>query len=186
MDDPKTQNFTGIKKFAAIVLLISFSGIITGIVLRNILLQSREIAQNDVTPFSEAHEFVEDSLLSYDKSKFLRDVTIPDYTEVSPGERFIKIWEIKNSGKLVWKDRYMAEMRVQLDGRHRLIPYRSLIPVPLTEPGDSSKISVSFTAPSVPGTYASYWKIMYFYNKRPVFPFYKLSVIWVVVKVVEK
>ena len=33
---------------------------------------------------------------------FLSDVTIPDNTEMTPGDQFTKTWRVKNSGSCVW------------------------------------------------------------------------------------
>src|SRR5689334_20140279 len=37
-----------------------------------------------------------------DSAILLQDVTIPDNTQVDPGEKFTKTWEFQNSGKCTW------------------------------------------------------------------------------------
>jgi hypothetical protein len=37
------------------------------------------------------------------RSKFIRDVTIPDYTVMTPAEVFTKAWQVQNSGTCPWR-----------------------------------------------------------------------------------
>src|SRR5689334_9959277 len=37
-----------------------------------------------------------------DNAAFVRDITYPDGSKVSPGQHFIKEWEIKNTGTVHW------------------------------------------------------------------------------------
>ncbi len=107
--------------------------------------------------------------LPSDVSQFVRDVTIPDGTMVMAGARFVKTWEVQNVGKTVWHDRFLkcmdeelvvmsADDGVELNVSPRLMPEVRCIPVPRTLPGGVAQLSVSFRAPSIPGTCVSYWK----------------------------
>jgi len=110
--------------------------------------------------------------LPEDVSQFIRDVTIPDGTVVMAGSRFVKTWEVQNAGKAVWDDRFLRCMDEELVVMHagdgaqlnvspRLEPEIRRIAVPRTPPGGAVQLSVSFQAPSIPGTCVSYWKSVY-------------------------
>jgi Domain of unknown function (DUF4062)/Ig-like domain from next to BRCA1 gene len=103
----------------------------------------------------------------YDDSSFVGDITIPLGHMVETGDRFTKIWEIENTGLTVWKNRSLREENPTASG---LIPDTSLVPIPLTGPGERVRISVTFTAPEHPATCESYWK-MVDRNGKHCFPY---------------
>ena len=102
-----------------------------------------------------------------DRSAFVQE-TIPDGTLVLYGQRFSKTWELQNVGRVPWEGRYLQclddEIVVYtLSGEklrisENLKPDVQRIPVPVTPPGELVKLTVEFTAPSMPGTFISYWK----------------------------
>jgi hypothetical protein len=83
------------------------------------------------------------------------DVTIPDDTEMVPGQEFTKTWRLQNAGTCAWTNDYNlvwfsgeqfgAPASVRLDGT--------------VESGNSIDLSVDMTAPDTPGSYISYWKL---------------------------
>ena len=83
------------------------------------------------------------------------DVTIPDDTEMLPGEEFTKTWRLQNAGTCAWTSDYSlvwfsgeqfdAPTSVSLDGT--------------VDPGDTVDISVDMKAPDTSGNYISYWKL---------------------------
>lgn len=89
------------------------------------------------------------------KASFLSDVSIPDDTEMAPGEFFTKTWRFQNSGACTWTSAYDL---VWFSGEKMGAPDR----VPLNgnvEPGQSVELSVDMVAPSQAGTYQSNWKL---------------------------
>ena len=90
-----------------------------------------------------------------DSLQFVADVTIPDDTNMAPGQDFLKTWRVKNTGSCPWGEGYelvYADYANDLDGQ----------PQPLTEvvqPGQEVEISVQFTAPSEIGNYLSAWQM---------------------------
>jgi Ig-like domain from next to BRCA1 gene len=89
-----------------------------------------------------------------DESTFIRDVTFPDNSIVKPGQRFIKKWELKNTGTVRWTDRYVIP-----DGPSTgECSYPSQIPVPATNPGQTVVISVPVIAASSGLCYVT-WKM---------------------------
>jgi len=83
------------------------------------------------------------------------DVTIPDGTQLTPGQDFVKTWKIKNTGICAWGDGYgliYAGYANQMSGE----------PVPLgtlVEVGQEIDVSVNFKAPTAVGEYTSAWQM---------------------------
>lgn len=93
-----------------------------------------------------------------DDAKFISDVTYPDGTTVRGSEQFTKTWRFQNTGKTTWtKDYSIQYLEGNLQGRNGDLTFKLLQPVP---PGEFAEISVLFTAPTNPGTYSSYWKLL--------------------------
>ncbi len=86
-------------------------------------------------------------------AQFVRDVTIPDDTELPGGTPFVKTWLLENNGDVPWGAGYTL---YHVSG----VPMtnRTSIPLPACPPGGSVPISVRMTAPIEPGTYFSDWR----------------------------
>jgi len=83
------------------------------------------------------------------------DVTIPDDTQMSPGQTFTKVWRLRNSGTCTWSKDYSIAV---FSGEAMSAP--SSVPLPNKfEPGQSMDISVDLIAPSTAGTYQGNWKL---------------------------
>lgn len=104
---------------------------------------------------------------SIDRSEFIADVTIPDGTIMKPGEEFTKIWEIRNSGNVIWSNRYLKRLGA-LSGS-ALITSKSRVKIPKTLPGERVEIAVKLKAPEVATTTTAMWK-MTFSDGRLCFP----------------
>jgi hypothetical protein len=117
--------------------------------------------------------------ITTDSSLFIADVTIPDGAFIRINERFIKTWEIRNAGSVVWRDRYLT--RQALPGTSDNLSSPSRVPIPTTVPGQDVEISVPFTAPRLPGSYRINWKITDA-NGNKLFP--NSSAIYMIVNVV--
>ena len=85
----------------------------------------------------------------------IRDVTIDSGTEMSPGERFVKTWQVENSGTCDWLYGYRL---VPVSGtRLSSEPVRvNNLPV---APKEWRQVSVSMEAPDDAGTYSQYWQL---------------------------
>ncbi len=83
------------------------------------------------------------------------DVNVPDNTQMTPGQEFVKTWKIKNSGICTWGAGYKivyAGYNDQLSGQ----------PQPITGvigPGQEVQISINFKAPAKVGEYISAWTL---------------------------
>jgi len=90
-----------------------------------------------------------------DKADYVADITIPDGTNLAPGETFVKTWRLVNSGTSTWTTAYALEF---LSGSQMGGPAK----VPLTTevaPGKTIDISVNLTAPSESGQHIGYWQM---------------------------
>lgn len=88
-----------------------------------------------------------------DVLSFMKDITIPDGTEVKPGEELDKRWQIRNNGTCDWTSKYTLQLifgeAMGSPQEQALVPLRS---------GNESPIRVVLTAPTEPGTYRSGWQ----------------------------
>jgi hypothetical protein len=87
--------------------------------------------------------------------KFIKDVTIPDGTQLGAGETFTKTWRIQNVGTCTWTTAYDL---VFVSGSAMNAP----AVIPLTAnvaPGQTVDLSVSMKAPDTSGDYTGYWML---------------------------
>jgi len=91
-----------------------------------------------------------------DIAAFIDDVTIPDGTEMEPGELFTKTWRLRNNGSCNWTTSYRLVFVSgdQMDG-----PDLQEFTTDWIYPGFDVDVSVDLVAPSEPGTYIGYWKL---------------------------
>lgn len=89
------------------------------------------------------------------------DVTFPDYTEVAPGQDFVKTWKIKNTGTCTWGTGYSVIYAYgeRMSGVAEPLPS-------VVAPGEEVEVSVRFKAPDKAGQYSSTWR-MANANKSP-------------------
>ena len=85
---------------------------------------------------------------------FIGDVTIPDGSDLTPGQAFVKTWRVKNIGSCIWTTQYalvftggtlMGQVEVSLTAN--------------VFPGQTVDLSVDMTAPSDAGHYISYYML---------------------------
>lgn len=86
------------------------------------------------------------------------DVNIPDNTIMSPGQEFVKTWKIKNVGACTWDDGYKMVFSYSNPPNEKMSgaaqPFTAAV-----APGEEVEVSVAFKAPSLPGTYQSFWTL---------------------------
>lgn len=73
---------------------------------------------------------------------------------LSTGERFTKIWRMRNEGTSPWAE----NTALTFVGGDQLGAPESVL-VPAVGPGEEIDIPVDMVAPSVPGRYVSYWRL---------------------------
>jgi len=82
-----------------------------------------------------------------DSAILLRDVTIPDDTQMQAGKTFTKTWEFQNSGECPW-----IGYTIQYDSGDQMSAPLSA-PIPDTLPKANVQVSISLTAPLTNGNY---------------------------------
>ena len=84
---------------------------------------------------------------------YVQDLTIPDGTNVTPGESIDKQWLVSNSGTCNWDSRYRLKLisgdNMGTSNAQALYPARA---------GTQATIRIVFTAPQNSGTYESAWQ----------------------------
>jgi hypothetical protein len=91
-----------------------------------------------------------------DNAVYVEDTTIPDGTIIKPGETFVKIWKVKNTGTTTWPTAYRLVYLEGLQGANGTLNVHLDHPV---KPDLTLEIKVTFTAPTTPGKYTSYWRL---------------------------
>lgn len=142
----------------------------------------------DMVPMKPAHR----RAMAGDRSAFVADVTHPDGSTVSPGQRFLKVWALQNVGTVPWHGRALLcrddEVAIYDTGNAKVLvspglqPEQRSVPLPDVAPGDTVQVAVWFRAPSQPCSVVSYWK-MVDAEGRICFP--AAAGLWVMVRVVS-
>ena len=87
-----------------------------------------------------------------DLAQFIRDVSIPDGSQIAPGASFTKTWRLRNAGTCTWSGYTLVfDSGDQMGGIAQSFG--------TVAPGQEVDLSVNFTALTTPGTYRSYWRI---------------------------
>jgi hypothetical protein len=109
-----------------------------------------------LTPFqnsiqlSSAAQSTEDCL---NAAEFIKDISVPDFSPMKAGQRFIKTWQLKNSGTCTWTPDYAL---VFVWGNRM----SGVTPKPLgrtVTPGQVIEVSTEMQAPIEPGDYQGSW-----------------------------
>lgn len=88
-----------------------------------------------------------------DQGQFVKDVTIDDGTNFTPGATFTKTWRIRNTGTCTWSGYSLVfDSGDAMSGT-------SPIPMGTVGPGQEVDLSVNLTAPATGGSYRGYWRI---------------------------
>ncbi|MET7949534.1 NBR1-Ig-like domain-containing protein [Micromonospora sp. NPDC005324] len=157
---------------AAVVLVVAMVAVL-GVVVRG--RSSRDdpgavAASSAPSPSASAFS---DSLIPGDSSKFISDITIPDGTRVRVNSQFVKVWALKNVGKVAWHNRFLQRTNPTADADGCQVPDR--VAIGDTPPDEQVMISVEVIAPSRPGKCWVSWKMVdengqeYFPTRRPVY-----------------
>jgi hypothetical protein len=107
------------------------------------------------SPFAQVTDASGTVVALCDSLDFVADVNVPDDTNMSPGQDFLKTWRVKNTGSCPWGAGYKlvyADYENDLSGQFQ----------PLTQvvqPGQEVELSVQFKAPDDVGVYLSAWQM---------------------------
>jgi len=84
---------------------------------------------------------------------FVEDVTYPDHTRLTAGEKFTKTWKLQNTGTCTWTGYSIAFV----SGDKMEAP--NSLPVPETEANSTVDISIDLVAPSEDGAYTGNFEL---------------------------
>jgi hypothetical protein len=88
-------------------------------------------------------------------SAYVSDVTVPDNTVYAPGERFDKVWRVRNTGSLAWE----PGSRLGFVSGDRMEGSEHQVTAPVAS-GDTADATVALVAPTEPGNYTSNWRMV--------------------------
>jgi hypothetical protein len=88
-----------------------------------------------------------------DQAAFVKDITIPDGSQINPGASFTKTWRLRNAGACQWSGYTLVFDSGELMGA------TSPQTIGSVAPGQEVDLSVNFTAPLSAGSYRSHWRI---------------------------
>jgi hypothetical protein len=88
---------------------------------------------------------------------FIADVTVPDGTEMKPGQDFEKIWALQNSGTCRWDEGYIFSWVSgdDLDNQNFEIKTSGQF----VDPGETANFSIDLTAPLAKREYNACWRM---------------------------
>ncbi len=116
-----------------------------------------------------------------DRASFISE-TYVDYTILKPGERFKKVWRLKNSGTSTWNESYFLYREAALQNE----PLTSQERLPLSRPiapGETVEFAVEMTAPEKVGIYTVNWSLRN--SKGEIVPVDGGRFIWVTIRVCD-
>lgn len=121
-----------------------------------------------LTPFDTPTVFIQTGLASpttafstgggatgCDNSAFVTDVTIPDGTQMTPGQTFTKTWRLQNNGTCPWTTAYRL---THVSGNAMGGVATALSQT--VNPGASIDIPVAMTAPATAGEHRGDWRLV--------------------------
>lgn len=114
-------------------------------------------------------------------AQFIRDMTVEDGAEFSPGANFVKVWRLKNVGSCTWNKSYT----VTFDGGDQMGGSTFDIPENIA-PGEQIDIAIEMKAPNSKGSYKGYWLLRDDDGDKFGLGGYTDSPFWVSIKVVTE
>jgi len=96
------------------------------------------------------------------KALFVKNINIHDGTVIQAGSQFLKIWEMSNPGPEEWP----KDTAVQFVGGDRMFTDADLneknlcFRITLAKVGESVCVTADLKAPSLPGRYVSFWRLV--------------------------
>ena len=118
--------------------------------------QTQELILPTTTPSPTASPTQPSSSQSIcDWVAFVKDVSIPDGTVLSPGSSFVKTWRLKNKGTCTWTSAYTL---IFASGHQMSGPISMSLPGNVN-PGETIDVSVNLIAPGTEGQYIGYWML---------------------------
>jgi len=90
------------------------------------------------------------------KAKFLKDVNLPDQSNVPPGQIVIKTWRLLNDGPHPWPD---GVKLIFFRGDRNLLGNQEEFPIQAASPNSVVDASVVLQTPAIKGRYVAYFRL---------------------------
>jgi hypothetical protein len=84
---------------------------------------------------------------------YVQDLTIPDGSNIPPGQSLDKQWQVKNSGTCNWDQRYRLKL---ISGQ--AMGATPLLPLYPARAGTDAILQIRFTTPQSAGLYECHWQ----------------------------
>jgi hypothetical protein len=91
---------------------------------------------------------------SGDKAEYVTQ-SVADGSQFRPGVKITVTWEVKNAGTNAWDNTYTLRNFIGPVDQNKT----SVVFPKQTKPGETAKLTVTFTAPTQLGDYNSWWKL---------------------------
>jgi len=91
-------------------------------------------------------------------ARFVKDVTIPEGSEIEASAPFIKTWRFRNEGDIAWPAGVLAKY-IGKGGSDRMGGPESIQIIGIVQPNTTVDVSIPLTAPNEPGHYKGYWRL---------------------------
>ncbi|XP_075299479.1 next to BRCA1 gene 1 protein isoform X1 [Opisthocomus hoazin] len=91
------------------------------------------------------------------RSAVFVDENLPDGTHLQPGTKFVKHWQMKNTGNVEWSSD--TKLKLMWGNLTLASSEKKDVLVPSLPPGQVGTVSVEFVAPNIEGTYTSHWRL---------------------------
>jgi hypothetical protein len=94
------------------------------------------------------------TLITCNDLEFVSDSNVPDGTQMTAGQEFVKTWKVKNTGTCTWTTAYniIYGYGEKMSGQTTPLTAEVL-------PNAEIEVSVALKAPTKPGTYSGYWRM---------------------------
>lgn len=86
--------------------------------------------------------------------RFIRHVTYPDGTVITPGTTFTKTWRVRNDGNKAWPE----GVTLIPAGGDSLCPEDTVLSLPGMQIDEEQEVHVTLQAPEKPGLYTQYFR----------------------------
>ncbi len=93
-----------------------------------------------------------------DNSQYLKDLTLPDGSEVPSSSEIIKTWQVKNLGPCTWSTNYHIIFGWGGIGTNWNTMHPVAFPASVL-PGESLEITIDLDAPAKPGDYSAAFRL---------------------------
>lgn len=118
-----------------------------------------------------------------DHAQFVRDIAQRGGPVFGPLQRFTAGWEIRNAGRIAWKNRYLQQVG-PLAPLYAPVSREERTAVPHTKPGETVAIKVPMMAPQLPGESITYFHMVHA-DGSLCFPDRYADGVWVRIRVRE-